>query len=201
MVPFDPTGLFAVMGGPDRAVARLDMFFHTADSQWAVTKAGPLHAELDNEPSLAAPWLYDFAGAPWKTQATVREAMRRIWTNKPDGISGNDDLGEMSSWYVWSAMGLYPIYPGRAEMVLGSPLFPSLTIRRPGMTIEVRANGAAADAPYVKALRVNGKASNRPWLPANFVIKGGRLDFEVSSQPDQKWGSSKVDVPPSFPPS
>ena len=124
MVPFDPAGLFEALGGRDKALAALDGFFHNSDGKWAVTKAGPLHAELDNEPSVASPWLYDFAGAPWKTQGAVRAAMRQIWTNSPSGISGNDDLGEMSSWYVWSAMGLYPLYPGRADLVIGSPLFP-----------------------------------------------------------------------------
>ena len=131
MVPFDPAGLFAALGGRDKALAALDGFFREPDGRWAVTKAGPLHAELDNEPSIAAPWLYDFAGSPWKTQGAVREAMRRIWTNSPNGISGNDDLGEMSSWYVWSAMGLYPLYPGRADLVIGSPLFPEIRIDRP----------------------------------------------------------------------
>jgi predicted alpha-1,2-mannosidase len=200
MVPFDPAGLFARMGGREQAEKRLDAFFRTPDGQWAVMKAGPLHAELDNEPSVAAPWLYDFVGAPWKTQATVREAMRRIWTNTPDGISGNDDLGEMSSWYVWSALGLYPIYPGRAELVLGSPLFSSVTVRRPGATIEIRANGAATNAPYVKALLVDGKPSVRPWLPAGFVTKGGRLVFDLSNEPAETWGSDKANVPPSFSP-
>src|SRR3546814_6056519 len=76
----------------------------SSDLGWAVTKSGPLHAELDNEPSIASPWLYNFVGQPWQTQAIVRAAMRRIWTNSPSGISGNDDLGAMSSWYVWSAL-------------------------------------------------------------------------------------------------
>ena len=200
MVPFDPAGLFAQMGGREKALARLDGFFHTPDGQWAVTKSGPLHSELDNEPSVAAPWLYDFAGAPWKTQGAVREAMRRIWTNRPDGISGNDDLGEMSSWYVWSAMGLYPLYPGRAELVLGSPLFDRITVRRPGATITIGGTGAATNAPYVRDLRVNGKASSHPWLPADFVARGGSLDFDLSAKPDEDWGKAPGDAPPSFPP-
>ncbi|WP_019832351.1 GH92 family glycosyl hydrolase [Sphingomonas sp. PR090111-T3T-6A] len=200
MVPFDPAGLAGLMGGREQAVARLDAFFHGADGQWAVTKSGPLHSELDNEPSIAAPWLYDFLGAPWKTQATVREAMRRIWTNRPDGISGNDDLGEMSSWYVWSAIGLYPVWPGRAELVVGSPLFPEVTIHRPGATIAITAHGAAMDAPYVHSLAVDGKATTRPWLPAGFIARGGKLDFELSSAPDTHWGSAPADAPPSFGP-
>jgi len=200
MVPFDPAGLFAQMGGREKALARLDAFFRTPDGQWAVTNAGDLHSELNNEPSIAAPWLYDFAGAPWKTQETVRAAMRQIWTNKPDGLPGNDDLGEMSSWYVWSALGLYPIYPGRAELVVGSPLFPDIRIDRPGAPIRITASGAAMDAPYVHGLKVDGKASDRPWLPASFVAKGGTLDFTLATAPDTNWGTTPASAPPSFGP-
>lgn len=200
MVPFDPAGLFAALGGRDKARAALDDFFHEPDGRWAVTRAGPVHAELDNEPSIGAPWLYNFAGAPWKTQGAVREAMRRIWTNSPNGISGNDDLGEMSSWYVWSAMGLYPLYPGRADLVTGSPLFPEIRIDRPGAPIRILASGAAGDAPYVRALSVNGRATSRPWLSENFVREGGELRFSLSSTPDTDWGLAPGDAPPSYAP-
>jgi predicted alpha-1,2-mannosidase len=201
MVPFDPAGLFDALGGRDAAVKRLDAFFHKDDGSWAVTKSGPLHSELDNEPSVAAPWLYDFAGQPWKTQGAVRAAMQQIWTNSPDGISGNDDLGEMSSWYVWSALGMYPLYPGRAELVLGSPLFPKAEIVRPnGTTITITGKGAAGDAPYVQGLKVNGKVSERLWLPESFVAHGGTLDFMLGTTPDKSWGADPADAPPSFGP-
>ncbi|WNO52899.1 GH92 family glycosyl hydrolase [Stakelama saccharophila] len=196
MVPFDPAGLIDALGGRAATTRRLDAFFKDADGGWAVTKSGPLHAELDNEPSIASPWLYNFVGQPWKTQETVRAAMRQIWTNSPDGISGNDDLGQMSSWYVWSALGLYPLYPGRAELVIGSPLFPSATIERPGGRIVIRAEGAAPDAPYVQALRVNGRTSERSWLPAEFVTKGGTLDFTLGTTADRDWGTEEA--PPSY---
>src|SRR3546814_16151933 len=88
MVPFDPAGLIEKLGGQEAATRRLDAFFRTPTGGWAVTKSGPLHAELDNEPSIASPWLYNFVGQPWQTQAIVRAAMRRIWTNSPSGISG-----------------------------------------------------------------------------------------------------------------
>jgi predicted alpha-1,2-mannosidase len=199
MVPFDPAGLFNALGGRDKAMAALDRFFHDSGGQWAVTKAGPLHAELDNEPSIASPWLYDFGGAPWKTQAIVREAIRRIWTDSPDGISGNDDLGEMSSWYVWSAMGLYPLYPGRADLVIGSPLFPDIMLRRAiGAPIHIIAKGAAAEAPFIHELRVNGRLSTRPWLSEQFARRGGELDFILSDVPDKRWGSTPEDSPPSY---
>ncbi len=198
MVPFDPAGLFEALGGREASIARLDAFFRKPDGAWAVTKSGPLHAELDNEPSIAAPWLYNFLGQPWKTQETVRQAMRQIWTNTPEGMPGNDDLGQMSSWYVWSALGLYPVYPGRADLVIGSPLFTEAVITRPGAKIVVRARGAAMDSPYVQSLQVDGKASNASWLPASFVQRGGTLDFELGSTKNEQWGAQ--DVPPSHGP-
>jgi predicted alpha-1,2-mannosidase len=200
MVPFDPAGLIDALGGREKALSALDSFFRDSDGHWAVTKAGPLHAELDNEPSVASPWLYDFAGAPWKTQAVVRQAMLKIWTNSPNGISGNDDLGEMSSWYVWAAMGLYPLYPGRADLVVGSPLFPEVRVARPGASIHIVASGAADNAPYVHALILNGQAVTRPFLDEDFVRRGGELRFDLSSTPNEQWGSSPQDAPPSYSP-
>ncbi len=200
MVPFDPQGLFDTLGGVDSARARLDAFFYEPDGKLAVTNAGPLHAELNNEPSVAAPWLYDFAGAPWKTQELVRATEVQIWTTKPDGIPGNDDLGEMSSWYVWAALGLYPMWPGRADLVLGSPLFPQARIDRPGGAVVIRAPGAAADRPYVVGVRVNGQASSRPWLTSDFATGGGTLEFDLAAKPDPHWGASPKDAPPSYPP-
>src|SRR4029079_1118266 len=175
-------------------------FFYNPDGSLAVTKSGYAHAELDNEPSIASPWLYDFAGAPWHTQEIVRAAMKRIWTNSPNGISGNDDLGEMSSWYVWAAMGLYPLYPRRAHLVIGTPLFPDVRIDRPGAPIRIVADGAAADAPYVHALSVNGRATSRPWLDEGFVRRGGELRFSLSPTPDEAWGAAPQDAPPSYRP-
>lgn len=206
MVPFDAAGLFAELGGTGKAAARLDRFFYRPDGSLAVTKAGDAHAELDNEPSIASPWLYDFAGQPWKTQELVRAAMKQIWTNAPDGISGNDDLGEMSSWYVWAALGLYPLYPGRAELVLGSPLFEKAVIGRPGGRVTIDAKGAAADAPYVTALTLDGKPWTKPWLPARFARQGGSLGYTLSATAvpargaAPAWGSAAEDAPPSFGP-
>jgi len=200
MVPFDPAGLFAQMGGIDKAAARMDRFFYNADGSLAVTKSGASHAELDNEPSIASPWLYDFVGQPWKTQEVVRAAMKQIWTNVPNGISGNDDLGEMSSWYVWAALGMYPLYPGRAELVLGSPLFEEATINGAGVRTTIHAKGAGMDAPYIASLSVNGKSSDREWLPASFVATGGTLDYTLSKTAQKTWGARAEDAPPSFGP-
>ena len=201
MVPFDARGLIDALGGAAAANRRLDAFFHSADGTWALTRLGGLHAELDNEPSIGAPWLYLFTGRPYRTQETVRQAVNALWHPTPDGIPGNDDLGEMSSWYVWSAMGLYPGIPGRAELLLGSPLFPRVAIRRAaGPAITISAPAAAAGVPYVHALRVNGRPATRPWLPEAFVALGGRLDFTLATVPDTAWGAGDDDAPPSSPP-
>jgi len=200
MVPFDLHGLFDTMGGYGKAVARLDRFFHHADGRWAFTNAGPLHAELNNEPSVETPWLYDFAGQPYKTQATVRAVVNALWKNAPDGIPGNDDLGEMSSWYVWSALGLYPEIPGSADLVIGSPLFARAEVRRPDGDVVIDAPGASAGTPYVHALRLDGKPLDRPWLPASFAVHGGHLHFTLQATPDKTWGSDLKDAPPSYPP-
>ncbi|MFC8344078.1 GH92 family glycosyl hydrolase [Streptomyces sp. NPDC057280] len=199
MVPHNPAGLFAAMGGREAARARLDSFFHAGDGSWAFTGSGGEKAELDNEPSINVPYLYDYAGAPYRTQETVRAAMRQLWSTQPGGIPGNDDLGAMSAWYVFAALGMYPQVPSRAELVLASPLFPRIEIDRPdGNGISVRAEGAAADAPYIHSLRVNGHTSERPWLSSAFVRDGGHLDYTLSGTPDRAWGADAAAAPPSF---
>lgn len=199
MVQHNPAGLFAAMGGQDKAVERLDSFFHNADGSWAFTGSGGDKSELDNEPSINVPYLYAYAGAPHKTQETVRAAMGKLWSTEPGGIPGNDDLGAMSSWYVFSALGMYPQVPSRAELVLGSPVFPRAHISRPnGNDIDIKAAGAAADSPYVQSLKVNGRTSDRAWLPASFVRDGGTLDYTLAGTPNRAWGSGAEDAPPSF---
>ena len=200
MVPFNENGLFAMLGGMEKASKRLDAFFYNPDGSLAVTESGGLHAELNNEPSVETPWLFDFLAQPWKTQEAVRRVLNTIWTNSPKGIPGNDDLGEMSSWYVWSAIGMYPEIPGRAELVLGSPLFAAVHIRRPKGDIVVKANGAGTNAPYVQGLKVNGENTTKTWLPAAFVEHGGTLEFELSATPDKHRGTGAEDAPPSFEP-
>ncbi|WP_446743479.1 GH92 family glycosyl hydrolase [Silvibacterium acidisoli] len=198
MVPFNSNGLFKMMGGNEKASQRLNDFFYNKDGSLAVTKSGDLHAELDNEPSIETPWLFDFLGQPWKTQEAVRRVLNTIWTNSPKGMPGNDDLGEMSSWYVWSAMGMYPQIPGRAELVLGSPLFRSIHIRRTAGDIVIKASNADTNAPYVQSVKVNGKPVSKTWLPERFVEHGGAVEFELGIAPNKQWGSSPEDAPPSF---
>jgi len=199
MVPFNARGLFDVLGGNDAANRRLDAFFHHEDGSLAFTKSGGLHAELDNEPSVATPWLYDFSGRPYATQQIVRAVVNTLWKAAPDGIPGNDDLGEMSSWYVWSALGMYPEIPGRSELVLASPLFAHAAIARGRATITIDAPEASPDTPYVQQLLLDGTVTEKPWLPESVVARGGHLQFHLGPNPKLDWGIRTEDAPPSFP--
>ncbi|MEV0639473.1 GH92 family glycosyl hydrolase [Streptomyces sp. NPDC050619] len=194
MVPYDLKGLFGAVGGDKAAVKRLDTFFTKLN-------AGPHepYAFLGNEPSLNSPYAYAYAGAPYRTQDVVRRSLNTLYGPGPDGLVGNDDLGTMSAWYVWGALGMYPQVPGRAEMVLASPLFSKITIHRgSGQTITVNAPGASADTYYTQSLKVNGKASDRAWLPESFVTDGGTLDYTLGTEANTSWGSAAADAPPSF---
>src|SRR5699024_296374 len=106
----------------------------------------------------------------------------------------------MSSWYVWAALGLYPAIPGRAELLLGSPLFPHAVVHRPGGDVVIDAPGASSRKLYVHALSVNGKPRAKPWLPVAFAEHGGPLHVTLGFRPDKHWGSDPADAPPSFPP-
>jgi putative alpha-1,2-mannosidase len=104
----------------------------------------------------------------------------------------------MSSWYVWAALGMYPEIPGRAELLLGSPLFPHALVHGSGGDVTIRAPGASSAMPYVHALRVNGKLHAQPWLAPAFVEHGGKLDFTLAADADTRWGDAASDAPPSF---
>ncbi|MGB6986507.1 MAG: GH92 family glycosyl hydrolase [Candidatus Aquilonibacter sp.] len=196
MVPQDLPDLVRGMGGRDEALAKLDTFF----SQLNADQDKP-YAWMGNEPSLGSPWTYLAAGEPWRAQAIVRTVMTTLYTDAPDGIPGNDDLGTMSAWYVWCAMGLYPQFPAMREVDIGSPLFSHIVIRPPhGPTITIDAANASDGAPYVTALRVNGAATQATWLA--LPLRGSlRLVFYLASAPNKAWGSAPADAMPAFAPS
>lgn len=199
MIPFDLRGLIESMGGSERANRRLDAFFKQPDGSWAITRSGGLHAELSNEPAIGAPWVYLYTGQPHKSYEIVRHVLNTLWKDAPAGIPGNDDLGAMSSWYVWAAMGMYPGIPGRAELFVSAPLFPKIVITRAnGKTMTVTADGAATGMPYIHQLTVNGRQTSRAWLPESFARDGGSLTFTLGAAPLESWGSAPADAPPSF---
>ena len=197
MVPFDGWGLFEKMGGPEKASSRLDRFFHKEDGSWALYRAGGAYSDVSNQPSINAPWMYLFAGKAYKAQETLRAAMSILWKPTTTGIPGQDDLGQMSSWYVFTALGMYPLYPGRADMVLGSPAFPYAKIVRPQGDILIEASNASAKNIYVRSLRVDGVQSNKSWVDEGFITSGGKLSFIMDSTINSKFGGIDQ-LPPSY---
>ncbi|MBY8878836.1 GH92 family glycosyl hydrolase [Streptomyces sp. PLK6-54] len=199
MVYSDIAGLAQAMGGNKAAVARLDDFFQKPDGTFDFSANDATKYDPTNEPDINAPYLYDYFGAPYKTQQTVRAETDGLWTNTPGGIPGNDDAGTMSSWYVFSALGMYPQVPSRAELVLSAPIFPHAVINTGlGKKITVNAPGASTQNIYVQSLRTDGATSQQPWVPASFVTHGGTLDFTLGSTPNTAWGSAAKNAPPSF---
>lgn len=201
MVPYDLPGLIACLGGAQAAARRLDVLFHRLN-------AGPRsrHYFNGNEPGETTPWIYDFLGRPWKTQRLIRRIQTTLWTDTPQGLPGNDDGGALSSWYVFSAIGLYPEIPGVGGFVLGSPQFHKIVLhlaRYHALIIESHATGPAG--PYVRSLRINGRTSQSLWLPAAAVRATQRLllQFRLSNarQRNAVWGAAPQDAPPSFFPS
>jgi len=195
MVPYNLHGLFDALGGTAAARARLDTFFTQLND-------GPdsLHAFLGNEPTLETPWEYDFVGEPWQTQGIVRKAILGLYNAAPGGYPGNDDLGEMSSWYVLGALGLYPEIPAIGVLVLGSPLFPHITLHLAGGAVTISAPNASDTTPYVQGLTLNGQSYDKPWLSFGDLAHGATLAFDLGSAPNITWGSDPANAPPSFPP-
>jgi predicted alpha-1,2-mannosidase len=193
LVPQDPAGLFAAIGGRASAVRRLDRFTRTLNGGPGATHAD--HALLGNEPNLNVPWLYDWAGAPYRTQAVVRRALR-LYDTAPDGYPGNDDLGTLSSWYVFGALGLYPEIPGTGVLAIGSPLFPRATVRLAGGR-KLRIV-ASSRAPYIQSMRFNGHTYERPWTTFCSLAPGATLTYRLGTRPNRAWGDSVAAAPPSF---
>jgi len=210
-VPQNLRGLFDALGGNRAVIGKLDTFFTKLN-----TSRKQPYDWAGNEPSLGIPWEYDYAGAPWRTQSVVRRIETSLYAATPDGEPGNDDLGAMASWYVWAAIGMYPEVPGRGELVLGSPLFPHVTISlADGRSIVIDAPGASATTGYVQGLEAQGLVPASPacggastagpvpytcpWLPPSVIQSGAQLDFTVGSRPDTTWASAPSEAPPSFP--
>jgi predicted alpha-1,2-mannosidase len=192
MVPFNVQGLATAMGGDSKLASFLDTDLSSLTGADGYT-------DLGNEPSLNIPWEYDYVGQPYKTQATVRKVQDQIWTDAPSGLAGNDDLGEMSSWYVWSALGMYPETPGTADLALGSPMFTTAQITLPsGKTLTLDGNGAADNAPYVQSATWNGSAWNNAYLPTAALTSGGTYAVTLGTSADTSWASGASAAPPSY---
>ena len=193
----DIPGLITLMGGPDAFVKKLDETFATplGRSKYEFYAMLPDHTgnvgqfSMANEPSLHVPYLYDYAGAPWKTQKRIRQLLRTWFRDDLMGVPGDEDGGGMTSFVVWSCLGIYPVTPGSAEYAIGSPVFPETVVHLPGgNTFEVVAKGASEDNKYIQSATLNGEPLTRPFLSHDDVVKGGKLVFVMGDQPNKTWG-------------
>ncbi|PSJ40008.1 GH92 family glycosyl hydrolase [Allosphingosinicella deserti] len=198
----DIYGLIAHLGGDAKFEAKLDALF-TAPSLLPES-APPDIAGLvgqyahGNEPGQHVPYLYAFVGAPWKTQAMVRRLCTEMYRNDPDGIIGNDDCGQMSAWFVFSALGFYPVDPVEAAYVFGSPLFERAQVMLGGgRKLVIEAPGNRPETPYVAAVEWNGRPLTRSWIAHRDLVAGGALRFTMSSVPNKAFGRAPADRPPS----
>jgi len=194
MVPFNARGLINAKGGNAAMVQYLNTHFT------ALNEPAGEHAWMGNEPSFDTPWLYDWTGTPYLTQAVVRRIQNELYRNAPSGLPGNDDLGALSSWYVFSALGFYPAIPGTADLALGSPMFPQAVVRLPnGQTLTLNAPGAAPTAPYIQSMTVNAMPWVKAYLPAATLTDGGTLDFVLATTANPSWAATPDAAPPSHP--
>lgn len=184
-VPQDPYGLMALMGGREVYAAKLDSMF-TEGRYW--------HG---NEPCHQVAFMFNYAGQPWKTQQAVRHILDTEYHNTPGGLAGNDDAGQMSAWYVFAAMGFYPVCPGTPYYMLASPSFPVVTLcPEGGRPFTVKAKGASARNIYIQRATLNGRPYTRNYLNHADIVQGGVLELEMGPEPNREWGSSPSDCPP-----
>ena len=142
------------------------------------------------------PYLYAYAGQPWKTQFWVREVLNRLYKPTPDGYCGDEDNGQTSAWYVFSALGFYPVCPASDQYVLGVPLFAKVTLHLPnGKALVMNAPQKSAANRYVGAVRLNGQAYGHNWLSHAALLQGATLDFDMAPVPNTTRGTTAADVP------
>jgi predicted alpha-1,2-mannosidase len=197
-VPQDIPGLIRAMGGNAKFVARLDQLFDA--------KVDPAHFKNveditgligwyahGNEPSHHIAYLYDYAGAPWKTQQRLKQIMDSQYAPRPDGLSGNDDLGQMSAWYIFTALGFYPVTPASDVYAIGRPFVPSATLHLSnGRSFTVSASPMDDAHPWVGAVTLNGKPLDRPYIRHAQILAGGELHFRMQSTPNRQWGAGNA---------
>jgi predicted alpha-1,2-mannosidase len=199
----DIYGQIAHFGGDAAFEAKLDALFSAPST--LPDNAPPDISGLvgqyahGNEPSHHVAYLYAYTGAPWKTQAMVRRLLTEMYKDDPDGVIGNDDCGQMSAWFVMSALGFYPVDPVETAYVFGSPLFERAEVKLGGnRELVVEAPGNRPDTPYVAGVTWNGRPWTRSWIPHRELAKGGALRFTMSATPNRAFGQAPADRPPSY---
>jgi predicted alpha-1,2-mannosidase len=208
----DGQGLANLYGGQKGLEQKLDQFFTTPENaDHPGGYGGTIHEMLEaravrmgqlgmsNQPSHHIPYMYDYAGAPAKTQATVREILQRLYVGDEigQGYPGDEDNGEMSSWYILSSLGIYPLQAGSSNWAIGSPQFTKMTVHRSTGDIVVNAPNNSTKNVYVQGVTVNGKAQRAVSIDSSVLAHGGTIDFQMGPNPSS-WGTGKNDAPPSL---
>ncbi|WP_266159396.1 GH92 family glycosyl hydrolase [Dyella silvatica] len=200
-VPQDVAGLIAAMDGDATFVRKLDSVFDA--------KVDPAHFEHveditgligwyahGNEPSHHLAYLYDYAGSPWKTQARLKQIMDSQYAPKPDGLAGNDDLGQMSAWYIFTALGFYPVTPASDEYAIGRPFVSRATLHLANGKDFIVSAAPVDDAhPYVGQVTLNGQPLSRVFLRHGEIVAGGELHFTMQAEPNREWGQAAASRP------
>jgi predicted alpha-1,2-mannosidase len=199
-VPQDISGLMNLLGGKEAFAVKLDdMFSATTDlsgrHQSDITGLIGQYAH-GNEPSHHMAYLYNYAEQPWKTQKVVHDIMTTQYSDKTDGLCGNEDCGQMSAWYVLSAMGFYAVTPGDTIYAIGTPEFRKAEIRlENGNTFKIKAENLSNEHFYIKSAKLNGKPYNKSFISHQDIMKGGEIVFEMSAEPDKQWGTGEGNYP------
>lgn len=198
-VPHDVNGLIALQGGDRGFVAWLDtLFTHQSQYDKNVVDAAGLIGQYahGNEPSHQIAFLYNYAGATWKTQKLARQIANTLYDDNPEGLSGNEDCGQISGWYILNALGFYPVQPGNPMYAIGSPIFDQATIHLENgkqFCIQTRNNSDAN--VYIQSAKLNGKPYSRSWLSHGDILAGGKIVFEMGPEPNRNWGTAVEDRP------
>ncbi|BAV08787.1 alpha-1,2-mannosidase, putative [Filimonas lacunae] len=200
-VPQDVKGLMQAYGGVTPFVTKLDSLF-TVSSELKGENTSPDISGLvgqyahGNEPSHHIAYLYNYAGMPAKTADRVRYITQNLYTNKPDGLCGNEDCGQMSAWFVWSALGFYPVNPASGEYAIGAPLFDKVSIQLPRQKkFTVIAKGVSNTNRYIQKATLNGKPYTASFIKHTDIVRGGELVFTMGSTPSATWGVKALDLP------
>ncbi|MBO6631521.1 MAG: GH92 family glycosyl hydrolase, partial [Psychroserpens sp.] len=198
-VPQDISGFMELLGGKEQLEAQLDELF-SADAETSGRNQADITGLIGqyahgNEPSHHMAYLYNFVGKPHKTMQRVHEILTDLYTNEPDGVSGNEDCGQMSAWYVFSSMGFYPVTPGSNEYIIGKPLFDKATINlENGNTFTISAQNLSDINIFIEYAYLNGDKLDRTYITHEEIMKGGTLEFHMTDNP-AVWGSRDRQIP------
>ncbi len=188
------------MGGKEKMGLMLDSLFNSP-SKLKGHKQSDISGMIGqyahgNEPSHQLAYEYDYIGQPWKTQHMVRRVMNELYADKPAGLSGNEDCGQMSAWYILSSMGFYEVCPGGDQYAIGSPALDKAVIHfENGAQFIIKANNNGKGNDYIQSATLNGQPYNKSYFTYNDITKGGLLEFTMGSTPNKNWGSGEGDVP------